>query len=185
MVVRLFNFLEDGFMKIQDALNILGLGNGQIKQEDIKQAYRKAAFKYHPDRNPAGLEMMKLVNGAYEALKDFEGESVESRDYGEAINAALNVIVGLGLTIEICGAWVWVTGDTKPHKEILKMAGFLWSPKKPAWYFRSEENKVWRNKKSLSLDAIREKYGSEKIKNEDLNNKKLFKSTYISNAQAI
>jgi hypothetical protein len=34
-------------------------------------------MKYYPDRNPAGLEMMKLVDAACEALKDFNsGESV-------------------------------------------------------------------------------------------------------------
>ena len=54
-------------------------------------AYRRAAAKYHPDHNPAGLEMMKLVNVAYDTLKDYEGdiESPESNnDYGEALNAA-------------------------------------------------------------------------------------------------
>ena len=29
------------------------------------QAYRKACMKYHPDRNPSGEHMMKLVNAAY------------------------------------------------------------------------------------------------------------------------
>ena len=39
-------------------------------QEVIKTAYRILAFKYHPDRNPAGGERMRLVNEAYNAPCD-------------------------------------------------------------------------------------------------------------------
>lgn len=170
-------------MKMQDAFNILGIGNGQITPEDITQAYRRACMKYHPDRNPAGLEMMKLVNAAREALKDFiRGESVagEGRDYGEKINAALNAIVGLGLNIEICGAWVWVTGDTRPHKNVLKAGGFFWAPKKLAWYFRPEEHKCRTSRGKFTLDEIREKYGSEKFKKEEGQNKKQLNTSKVA-----
>ena len=94
-------------MIAQDALDILGIINGNVNQDDITQAYRRACMKYHPDRNPAGLEMMKLINAARDALKDFvSGESTgKGHDYGEKINAALNAVINLGLTIEICGAW--------------------------------------------------------------------------------
>src|ERR1700722_408063 len=102
-------------MHIKDALSVLNIQTHPITPADIKAAYRRAAAKYHPDHNPAGLEMMKLVNVAYDTLKDYEGdiESPESgHDYGEALNAALNAIIGLGLDVEICGAWIWVGGDT-------------------------------------------------------------------------
>jgi hypothetical protein len=129
-------------MNIKDALAILNIQLDNVTQEDIKTAYRKAAAKYHPDHNPAGLEMMKLVNVAYDTLKDFEGKAEPSQnDYGEVINQALNAIINLGLNIEICGSWVWVGGDTKPHKEALKAAGFMWAVKKMLWYFRPENYK--------------------------------------------
>jgi len=153
-------------MKLQEAFNILGIPAGNITNEEIKQAYRKAAQKYHPDRNPAGLEMMQAINAAYEVIKDFSGEVYakgNNTNYGDQINAALNAIIGLGLDIEVCGSWVWVTGDTKPHKEILKQAGFFWAVKKLAWYFRPEEYKCYRSKGSLSLDEIRQKYGSQTV----------------------
>ena len=42
-------------------------------QEEIKRAYRKAVFRYHPDRNPGDLEAagkFKQVLDAYEVLSD-------------------------------------------------------------------------------------------------------------------
>ena len=115
-------------MNIKDAARLLNI-TGTVTPAEIKKAYRKAAYQYHPDRNPAGADMMKLINNAYEVLKDFEGAipdyEAQATDYPEALNAALNSIIGLAkLDIEICGAWVWVSGNTKQHKEILKQVGF-------------------------------------------------------------
>ncbi len=155
-------------LNLNDAFNLLGISAGHLTPDDIKKAYRKAAQKYHPDKNPAGLEMMQAINAAYEVVKDFNGEVYtkgNNKDYGDQINAALNAIINLGLTIEICGAWVWVTGDTKPHRGTLKQAGFFWAVKKLAWYFRPEDAKCYSSKGSFTLEAIREKYGSEFITN--------------------
>ena len=93
-------------MNQYDALKILGL-SGQISQDDIKKAYKKACAKYHPDRNPAGLEIMKMVNVAYSVLKGFDGQasvSVDAAQYGDEVANALNQISGLGLIVEICSA---------------------------------------------------------------------------------
>lgn len=80
----------------------------------------------------------------------------------EKIEAALN----MGLTVELMGLWVWVTGDTKPHKEELKAAGFKWAPKKETqpWYFAGVPT---FNRKPQSLDAIRNAYGSMQFNKEE------------------
>ena len=151
-------------MQIKDAAKLLGL-SGNVTPEDVKKAYRQAAMKYHPDRNPAGSDMMKVINAAYEVLKDFTGEFTHNteqteQDYPEALNDALNAIVGLdGLNIEICGAWVWVSGATYNYKTILKDSGFKFAPKKKSWYFRPED---WSSSSrgSFSMDDIRDKFGS-------------------------
>lgn len=115
-------------MNIYDAAKILGL-SGNLKPQDTKATYRSACKKYHPDLNPAGEEMMKIVNQAFEVLKDYTGEiKQEQSDYGDLLNDALNRVLGLsGLMIEICGSWVWVTGETRQHKDLFKTAGFKWA----------------------------------------------------------
>ncbi len=147
-----------------DAAKILGL-SGEITPELAKQAHRKACKKYHPDINPAGEEMMKLVNEAYSILQDFTGNVREQQtEYGEQLNDALNAILNLsGLFIEICGAWIWVSGNTIAHKNILKASGFKWAHKKKAWYFRPEQYRS-KGRGQSSMDDIREKYGSNRPK---------------------
>ncbi len=149
----------------KDALNILNLPV-TATLDMIKTAYRRASATYHPDRNPAGLEMMKLINAAYQALSDYipSTQKEETTDYGDKLNEALNAIIHLGLTIEICGSWLWVSGDTRPHKEILKTAGFKWAPKKCMWNFRPEDYKSF-NRGKWSIDEIRAAHGSTQIKN--------------------
>ena len=156
-------------MKTLDALNILSINQAEVTLAEVKEAYRKASKKYHPDVNPAGLATMKAVNEAFETLKKEQfplildaGQSLS--DYGEALNDALNAIVKLaGIQVEVCGAWVWVSGDTRPHKEALKAAKFLWSRNKQMWYFRPQSQKKRYFKSSCSIEEIRTKYGSQKI----------------------
>ena len=147
-------------MNQYDAAKILGL-SGEITPDLVKTAYRRASMKYHPDINPAGTEMMKLVNEAYDVLKQFSGDVKEQQaDYGDLLNEALNAIINLPeLFIEICGAWVWVSGDTRTHKTTLKEAGYKWASKKKLWYYRPEEYRS-RGRGNVDMDEIRSKYGS-------------------------
>ncbi|CAM44223.1 putative chaperone protein DNAj [Leishmania braziliensis MHOM/BR/75/M2904] len=40
--------------------------------EDVTRAYRRLALKYHPDRNPDGVEAFKEISNAYAVLSDPE-----------------------------------------------------------------------------------------------------------------
>ena len=79
-------------MKISDAAHILSL-TGEVSEKDVKTAYRRAAQKYHPDRNPSGLSMMQMVNEAYQLLKDFSGDlsSKGATTEGTGYSGALSV----------------------------------------------------------------------------------------------
>ena len=130
----------------------------------------KACSKYHPDKNAAGLEMMKAVNVAYAFLKTLTDadETTETEgtgiDFGEAMNNAINAVLDLnGVLIEICGNWIWLSGDTRTHKDAIKAAGFYWASKKMMWYFRPADYKS-SSRGGYSIDDIREKFGSDTVK---------------------
>ena len=59
---------------IDDPYKVLGL-SPDASDEEVKQAYRRLARKYHPDRNPDDPEAarkMQEVNAAYEQIKNPE-----------------------------------------------------------------------------------------------------------------
>ncbi len=59
-------------MNQKDYYSILGVDKNASQQE-VRAAYRKLAFQYHPDRNkgdPAATERMKEINEAYAILSD-------------------------------------------------------------------------------------------------------------------
>jgi curved DNA-binding protein CbpA len=152
-------------MNTLDAAKLLGL-SGTINPTEVKIAYRRACATFHPDRNPAGTEMMKAINEAYATLKGFDGElDTAGENYGEALFEALQGISGLtGLIIEVCGSWVWVTGDTKQHKNTLKEHDLKWASKKKAWYLRPDgDRRSYRG--NCTLDEIRANHGSKTVTN--------------------
>ena len=61
----------------RDYYDILGLDRNST-QEDIKNAFRKHALKYHPDRNKEkdAPEKFKEINEAYQVLSDPEKRSI-------------------------------------------------------------------------------------------------------------
>ena len=60
-------------MKLKDYYKILGLENSKVTTEQIKNAYRKQAKKYHPDvnvGNKVAEERIKDINEAYRVLSN-------------------------------------------------------------------------------------------------------------------
>ena len=140
--------------------------------EDVKQTYKQLVKELHPDNNinqdttKAFQEMQAEYRVAFNRLKNvhvnaagetYEKETTETaEEFADLINKLykLNNII-----IELCGSWLWITGNTKEHKEELKALGFRYASQKHAWYYHREP---WhkKSKGTSSLDDIRFKYGS-------------------------
>jgi len=138
--------------------------------EELKKQYRELIKKNHPDLGGNG-ENMKQINLEYEtefsrikAGMDQKKASIYDVNdgYREVILKLLHID---GINIELCGSWLWISGDTKRNKEELKKAGCFWARKKLEWYWRPAEYKS-SNRKSRSMDWIRNQYGSVMIEGE-------------------
>ena len=58
-------------MSKRDYYEVLGISKG-ASADEIKKAFRRAAVKYHPDKEGGDEAKFKEVNEAYEVLKDTE-----------------------------------------------------------------------------------------------------------------
>lgn len=145
--------------------------------DEVKQLYKTLAKQHHPDKG-GDVEIMKQINSEYDFVtarllkgmnieeEDRKKQSAFSEEYREKINAIIHLE---GIFIELTGTWIWITGNTKPVKDHLKEHGFFWAKNKSAWFWRPESEKVIKRTRPISLDEIRAKYGSEKLKSDHEN----------------
>ncbi len=147
---------------------------GLTDEKAIKKHYKDLAKANHPDLG-GQKEVMQAINAQYKEVLagayQKAGKSMTEIDelLAKDLQAleALNLIIGIAeIEVELCGCWIWVTGETRSVKEKLKESNFRFSGKKKAWYWRSpdERKSYFRGKKAFSLDQIRATYGSETLK---------------------
>lgn len=146
--------------------------------QTLKARYRELAKAHHPDLHPEeGDEVMKAINAEYdEMVKRFSRVAPDGRteatadqarsaeDMATAYREAVYKIIHLdGLEIELCGAWLWVGGDTYKHRDALNAAGYRYASKKQMWYWRPDEAACGHSRRRQDMDDIRAKYGSERV----------------------
>lgn len=142
--------------------------------EELKRQYFALAKKYHSDLTGGSDEKMKEVNAEYDTLfkqyKDIHKGTKEEETVYTAKEATtevpedfiniVSVLLHMGLDVELCGRWLWIGGNTKPHKEELKALGCRWSNKKKLWSWHYPEDTCRSRKGGRSMDYIRNVYGS-------------------------
>ena len=136
--------------------------------EELKSAYRKLAFKYHPDKATGSVELMQQLNNEYEylsaRLKDSKGKT-ETKEYAAEFIEVINQIINFeNITIEIIGSWIWVSGETKPIKDTLKSLKFHWNKTRQLWQRKPTDEKFKTKNSKQSDEWIKDKYGCETVK---------------------
>lgn len=138
--------------------------------EALRKEYRRLLKTYHPD-NPNGdeqitKEIMEEYDLVFSILSREEHADHQSytQEENEQFKAIMNAIIGFNITIEVIGSWIWCF-DCYPYKDQLKDLGFTWCSKKKAWTWHGEPYRR-RHGKEVSLSHIREKYGSQKVRNQ-------------------
>jgi len=146
--------------------------------DSLKKQYWKLARQYHPDFNGGTEEAnqaMKDINSEYEeALKNLgqvKGKNYTvDNDYITIVDETLKLNME-NVDIEVCGWFVYLWGNTKPYKDQLKELGYRWHSKRVCWYYKP----AWyrkRNRNYWSMDQIRETWGSEKVRQQEKEERK-------------
>lgn len=151
--------------------------------EELRRQYRDLLKKYHPDNANGSTEATQEINAEYDRLfkvlkNRHESKAADSKD-GNAktdfnnmkydftedtkLREVLQQIITFeGINIEIVGCWIWVDGNTYDYKDALKEIGFKWAREKKKWYFHTEAFRK-RSHKKLSMEDIRNYYGSTEV----------------------
>ena len=149
--------------------------------DELKRVYRKLCQQNHPD-NGRNVETMARINCEYRnvfnELKNIHNEAAKADTTGktkpinecpeEFIDIIFKLLSLKGLNVELCGSWIWISGNTKQHKDTLKAIGCRWATKKKLWYWRNEKDACKGNRKSYTMDYIRSTYGSESYSTSEL-----------------
>lgn len=154
--------------------------------QDLKSEFKKLVFRFHPDRMGTdasqetidqATETMKQINleyeQAFEYIKTHPVNEREKRAYfyadiEDGFREAIEKIVFIpNIDITICGSWVWVGGETKPVKDLIKQAGYNYQGFKKMWFWKPADYQVKKGHKAWDMDKIKDVYGAIHVDNRE------------------
>lgn len=172
--------------KVSEFVTILS----SLSFDDAKKTYFTLSKKYHPDLNPGiDEDIFKALSNAWDRVKITLGD-IYAKDNNKAstysawsnkmfdalMTAAIEISkISPDLEVSIMGYWLWVTGDTKTHKDRIKKVALIvpnqyggtysYHPKfhvtKQAWYVAGVKS---GGTGRMSLEEIRATYGNVQVK---------------------
>jgi curved DNA-binding protein CbpA len=147
--------------------------------DEARSLYRKLAKENHPDYGGDTATMQEInrqwtlyqVTGAKtEARQRQQRAHAEGKksaadfhdldELGELLRVKVEALLNISpdLIVEVCGLWIWVTGDTKTHHAAIKaIEGMRYAHEKQAWYYAAVPS---YNRTKRTLDEIRNMHGS-------------------------
>lgn len=138
-------------------------------KEQARKEFLKLCLLLHPDKGGEHDRFVRMRD-EYVYICDILPNDEEQTETSAKSEINLSEMIEKlcrlrGIEIELCGCWLWVSGDTYSAKENLKEFGLKYSSKKKCWYWfegaNEKQNRKYRGRKTLA--EIREKYGSERF----------------------
>ena len=127
---------------------------------EAKKIYKDLAKKLHPDVGGT-TEEFKVLNEVYNYILENGIDISEDSEFDLELEKIICQILHYeNIIIEVVGSWIWLQGDTRAIKEVLKGLGFKWASKKKMWYYGEMRG---RNPKQKSMDDIKAKYGYQTV----------------------
>ena len=115
----------------------------------------------------------RLKNVHQNAKGETYTKNTETDETPQEFIHIINTLVRLrGVEVEICGSWIWVSGNTKEHKDVLKQLGFRFAYKKKAWYYHKDKFRK-KSREELTMDDIRDMFGSKRYEHKQEEEKQL------------
>lgn len=147
--------------------------------QELKKQYKNLVKLYHPDLNKSDTTaIMQEINAEYDTLfakvknsftnakgEVYEKENNETVD--EFKNILNKIITFKNCKIEIIGNWIWISGNTKYYKDILKSLSFKWIHNKKAWAYHKERY-FKKTNKLYTLEELRNSFKTVEVNTQEI-----------------